>query len=74
MCRTTGFTLVELIVVVAIIAILVVVSFGNMQSGHKGGYEAATIAFFKKATISNQQYRTRFGTYPPTFDDLVSSG
>ena len=74
MRRTAGFTLVELIIVVAIIAILVVVAAVNMQNGRKGANEVSTIAFFKQAVISNEQYRTRFGRFPASFDDLVQFG
>ncbi len=74
MRRDTGFTLLELIGVLAVIAILVVIAFGNVQSGRSSANEASTIGFFKKAVISHEQYRTRFGRYPPTFEDLVISG
>ena len=73
MRRTAGFTLIELMIVVAIIAVLVVVAFANMRNGRKSANEASTIAFFKQAVISNEQYRTRFGRFPPTFNDLVQS-
>ena len=73
MRRTAGFTLVELMIVVAIIAILVVVAAANMQNGRKGANEASTIAFFKQAVICNQQYRTRFGRFPASFDALAST-
>ncbi len=74
MRRTSGFTLLELMVVVALIAILVVVAAANMQNGRKNANEASTIAFFKQAVISNEQYRTRFGRFPASFDDLVQFG
>lgn len=74
MRQTAGFTLVELMVVVTILAILISFAFSNMQSGRKGANEASTIAFFKQAVISNQQYRTRFGRFPATFNDLVQFG
>lgn len=71
MRRNTGFTLIELITVVAIIAVLVVVAFANMRNGRKSANEANTIAFFKLAVISNEQYRTRYGRFPPSFTSLV---
>lgn len=74
MRRTTGFTLIELSVVVAIIAILVVIAFANVRSGRGSANEASTIGFFKKAVISHEQYRTRFGRYPSAFAELVNSG
>ncbi len=73
MRRNTGFTLIELLTVVTIIAILLVVAFANMRNGRKSANEANTIAFFRLAVICNEQYRVRFGRFPPTFTSLVQS-
>ncbi len=73
MRRNTGFTLIELLTVVTIIAVLIVVAFANMRNGRKTANEANTIAYFKLAVISNEQYRIRYGRFPPTFDSLVQS-
>ena len=74
MRRTEGFTLLELIGVVVVIAILVVIAFANAQTGRNSANETSTIAYLKKTVISHEQYRTRFGRFPPTFEDLVISG
>ena len=61
-------------VVVAVIAIVVVVTIPSMLHGRISANETSTISFFKQAVIANEQYRTRFGSFALTFDDLVNSG
>ena len=74
MRRITGFTLIELLIVVTVIAVLIVFATGGMRASRKSTNEASTIAFFKSSVVSNEQYRTRYGSFAPTFDDLVASG
>ena len=60
-------------VVVVVIAIIVVIARSNMQSGRKSANEASTIAYFKQAVVSNEQYRVRHGRFASSFGALVSS-
>ncbi len=61
-------------VVVVVIAIIVVIARSNMQSGRKSANEASTIAYFKQAVVSNEQYRVRHGRFASSFNALVNSG
>ena len=69
--RKSGFTIVELIVVIVVIAILVaivVIGYGAMT---KKGRETGVIADLASVSKSVEATRTQLGTYPATLDDLM---
>ncbi len=74
MYRATGFTLLELMIVVALIAILLVIGFSSSRNSRKSANETSCIAFFKQAVIANEQYAVRYDIYPPSFNDMVTTG
>ena len=59
MKREQGFTLIELMIVVAIIAAIAIPSLMNAR---KAGNEASAISSLRTLCTVNNQYRTRFQT------------
>ena len=74
MNRTEGFTLIELMITVAIIAILIVIAIPSLQSARKSANETSAIAYLKMTTGVNMRYRMRFGAYPGDENDLINVG
>ena len=64
--RRPGFTLIEMLVVIVILAILVslvAVAVGGVQKSSK---VSATETFLAQVVAALEQYKTRWGDYPPT--------
>lgn len=72
--RVRGFTLIELMIVVAIIAIIASIAIPSLQNARKSANEARAIATLRTVATVQQQYRTRFGEYAGQFDDLEDAG
>jgi prepilin-type N-terminal cleavage/methylation domain-containing protein len=62
--RNHGFTLIELMIVVAIIAIIAAIAIPSLLNARKAGNEASAISSLRTLTTVSEQYRTRFQTYP----------
>lgn len=60
-----GFTLIEVIIVVAIIAILVVLSVPGLQRSRSAAYEAQAVAGLKSLRAAAELYYRDRGYYPP---------
>ena len=74
MKREQGFTLVELMIVVAIIAIIAAIAIPSLLNARKSGNEASAIASLRTLMTVNAQYRTRFSEYGSELDDLHTAG
>ena len=74
MKREQGFTLIELMIVVAIIAIIAAIAIPSLLNARKAGNEASAISSMRTLTTVNEQYRTRFGEYASSLDDLEQTG
>ena len=74
MKREQGFTLIELMIVVAIIAIIAAIAIPSLLNARKAGNEASAISSLRTMTTVNEQYRTRFGQYATALTDLSGSG
>ncbi len=65
-----GFTLIELMIVVAIIAILSAIAIPSLLSARINGNEASAQASLRTLSSVSEQYRIRFQTYPSALIDL----
>ncbi len=72
--RTQGFTLIELMIVVAIIAIIAAIAIPSLLAARMSGNEASAISSLRTLTTVNEQYRTRFGAYAGALGDLQAEG
>ncbi|MFN0058288.1 MAG: type IV pilin protein [Planctomycetota bacterium] len=72
--RNQGFTLIELMIVVAIIAIIAAIAIPSLLAARISGNEASAISSLRTLTTVNEQYRTRFGTYAANLAALQASG
>ena len=71
--RTAGFTILELMIVVAIIAIVAAIALPSLTKARQSGLEAKVVQTLRTIVTANEQYRTRFGTYAGILDDLGDS-
>ncbi len=72
--RNEGFTLIELMIVVAIIAIIAAIAIPSLLAARISGNEASAVSSLRTLATVNEQYRTRFGEYAPSLADLVTQG
>jgi len=68
-----GFTLIELMIVVAIIAIIAAIAIPSLLNARKAGNEASAISSLRTLTTVNEQYRTRFGEYSDGLSSLSTT-
>ena len=71
--RKQGFTLIELMIVVAIIAIIAAIAIPSLLNARKAGNEASAISSLRTLTTVNEQYRTRFQEYSGSLANLSAS-
>lgn len=70
-----GFNLIELMIVIAIIALLIGVGVPAWQSMVRSGNEAATAQSIQNIKVLQTQYAARHqGRFAPNFDELIKSG
>ena len=74
MMRKQGFTLIELMIVVAIIAIIAAIAIPSLLNARKAGNEASAISSLRTLTTVNEQYRTRFQSYSNALAQLQTEG
>jgi general secretion pathway protein G len=69
-----GFTLLELIVVIAIVGILAAMAVANLKQTPRRAKEAVLKTNLRTLREVIDQFYADQGTYPPTLEDLVSEG
>ena len=67
-----GFTLVEIMIVVAIIALLAAIAIPNLLRARLNANESAAIAAVQTVSTGAQSYRSANPTYPTTLDNMAS--
>src|SRR4029077_6340677 len=65
-----GFTLAEVMVAIALIAILAAVMIPTIRGRMQDAYEDAIVEAFTNLTAAVQAYRQDVGKYPPALDYL----
>jgi prepilin-type N-terminal cleavage/methylation domain-containing protein len=66
-----GFSLIELLIVVAIILIIAAIAIPNMLASKKAANQAAAVSAMRTITSGSFSYSVIYGNgYPPTFDTL----
>ncbi len=70
----SGFTLLELMMVVALLAIIIAIGIPSLINSKKAATETRVIAYLRTIITVNEQYKIRFGDYSSQEDDLIDSG
>src|SRR5262249_27191118 len=72
--RHKGFSLIELLVVVAIILVLVTIALPHFMTGRQAANEAAAAAAIKTLHTAEQQYYADNGRFAGSLEDLARTG
>ncbi|MGB1772347.1 MAG: type IV pilin protein [Planctomycetota bacterium] len=67
-----GFTLLELMIVIAVLSLIAAIGIPNLMPSLSGGREAAAIGSMRTLSTAAEQYRLRQGSYPTTLSDLAA--
>jgi prepilin-type N-terminal cleavage/methylation domain-containing protein len=73
MKRNEGFTLIELMLVVALIAIIAAIAIPSLMKARNASNEASAISSLRTLTTANNHYRTRFQAYASALTDLSAA-
>ena len=69
-----GFTLIELMIVVALIAVILGIAIPSMVAARKSANEASALSGLRSLTSVCQMYRTRYRHFPPNLSTLRDAG
>jgi type IV pilus assembly protein PilA len=73
--KQAGFSLIELLVVVAVILIVAAIAIPNLLRSRMAANEASAVASLRSISTSETVYQTTFGPgYAPTLSDLSDGG
>lgn len=69
-----GFTLLELMIVVAVLAIVMAVAIPSLRNARMAANESSTLQTIKTIVSVNEQYRFRFSSFADTLGNLEAAG
>lgn len=69
-----GFSLIELLIVVAVISIIAAIAVPNLATAKKAANEAAALAYIRNWSSAQEIYLTLHQTYATSNDQLVADG
>lgn len=72
--RRNGFSLIELLIVVAIILIIAAISIRNLLRSKMAANEASAVGSLRTVNIAVVQYQTIYGSYPATLLQIGTTG
>lgn len=67
----SGFSLIELLIVVAVIGVVSAIAVPNVMKARQAAYEASAISFIKSWVPGQEMYKKVHGEYSSTDEDLV---
>ena len=71
---TRGLTLIELLIVIAVISVLVVIAAPGFVSARKAAEATKAIGRLKTLVTANEQYALRYRSYASSEADMVNAG
>lgn len=69
-----GFTLLELMLVITVIAIIAAMAIPSFLKGRMAANESSAVSSLRSVVTTNNQYRLRFGTYASSLANLIGGG
>jgi len=72
--RNKGFTLIELMIVIAIIAIIAAIAIPNLLAAKASANETSAKSSLRTLVTTSEQFRTSQGAYPGSLTDLNTAG
>ena len=73
-CRSQGFSLIELLIVVTVIGIIASMAIPNLLRSKMAANEAAAIAYLRSWTTAQELYLLKFGSYADADGQLFDEG
>jgi len=73
-CQSPGFSLIELLIVVAVIVVIASLSIPNLMQSKAAANEKTAITYMRSWTAAQELYHTRFGVYADADNQLFNAG